>query len=186
VRRFPVVKDLQISTQFPHGMKIRVIEQIPVAVIAAAGRRIAVAGDGTLLRDVRPSPSLPEISLRAVPGGSRLENHQALTAVSVLGAAPYQLLGHVGGVTRNPAHGVVVELRHGPSLYFGDPILLSSKWTAVAGVLADPGSAGASYIDVVDPERPAAGTAASAPAPGASTAAASQGSGAPSSTSEGG
>jgi cell division protein FtsQ len=172
VSRYPVVKDLDVSTQFPHGMKIRVVEQIPVAVISAARGRIAVAGDGTLLRNVRSSPSLPEISLRALPVGSRLKNAQALAAVSVLGAAPYQLLAHVGSVTTNPAHGVVVELRHGPNLYFGDPTLLSSKWTAAAGVLADPGSAGASYIDVVDPERPAAGSTGATSASSASAAAA--------------
>lgn len=162
VSRYPVVKDLDVSTQFPHGMKIRVVEQIPVAVIAAGGRRVAVAGDGTLLRDVRASPSLAQVAVRALPGGSRLKNPEALAAVTVLGAAPYQLLAHVTAVTQNPAHGVVVELRQGPSLYFGDPTLLSSKWTAAAGVLADSGSAGASYIDVVDPERPAAGTPAAA------------------------
>ncbi len=176
VSPYPVVKDLDVSTQFPHGMKIRVVEQIPVAVITAGGRRIAVAGDGTLLRDVRASPSLPQVSVRALPHGSHLKDRGALAAVSVLGAAPYQLLTHVSGVTENPAHGLVVELRHGPELYFGDPTLLSSKWTAAAGVLADSGSAGASYIDVVDPERPAAGT------PGAAgSSSASAGSGPPAS-----
>jgi cell division protein FtsQ len=159
VSRFAVVKDLRIATHFPHGLKIQVVEQIPVAMLVGGDRRIAVAGNGTLLRDVRPSPSLPAVSVQALPSGSRLTNRVALAAITVLGAAPYQLLAHVDGVTDNAAHGVVVNLRHGPSLYFGDPTLLGSKWTAAADVLADPGSAGASYIDLVNPERPAAGTA---------------------------
>jgi cell division protein FtsQ len=159
VSRYPVVKRLDVSTQFPHGLRIRVVEQVPVAVLTAGSRRLVVAGDGTVLRDVRSSSSLPEVSVRALPRGSRLEDRAALAAVSVLGAAPYQLLSHVGSVTKDPAHGLVVELRHGPNLYFGDPTLLSLKWTAATGVLADSGSAGASYIDVIDPERPAAGTA---------------------------
>lgn len=167
VARFSIVKDLQVSTQFPHGLKIKVIEQIPVATIASGTRRIAVTGDGMLLRDVRASPSLPVISVWALPHGRRLRDRGVLKAVSVLGAAPDQLLSHVGGVTSNAAHGIVVELRQGPSLYFGDPTLLSSKWTAAVGVLADAGSAGASYIDIVNPERPAAGSS------GAATAAAS-------------
>jgi cell division protein FtsQ len=175
VSPYPVVKDLDVSTQFPHGLRIKVIEQIPVAVLTAGSRRMVVAGDGTLLRDVRPSPSLPEVSVRALPHGPRLTDRTAMAAVSVLGAAPYQLLSHVGSVTENPTHGIVVELRHGPNLYFGGPTLLNLKWTAAAGVLADSGSAGASYIDVVDPERPAAGT----PGAGASSgsAAATTGSG---------
>lgn len=178
VSRYPVIKDLDVSTHFPHGMTIRVVEQVPVAVIVTAGHRTAVAGDGILLRDVRPSPSLPAISLRTLPDGSRLTNNQALAAVAVLGAAPYQLLAHVGAVSTNPAHGVVVQLRHGPSLYFGDPTLLGSKWTAAAGVLADPGSTGASYIDVVNPGRPAAGSAGGDSASSSSAATASVGSGA--------
>ena len=157
VARYSIVKDLQVSTQFPHGLKIKVIEQIPVATLVAGTRRVAVTGDGTVLRGVHASSSLPVISVRALPDGPHLRDRGALATVSVLGAAPYQLLSHVDGVTSNAAHGIVVELRHGPSLYFGDRTLLESKWTAAVGVLADAGSAGASYIDVVDPARPAAG-----------------------------
>ena len=47
-----VVKDLEVSTQFPHGMRIRVIERPPVATVSVAGRTIAVASDGTLLHDL--------------------------------------------------------------------------------------------------------------------------------------
>jgi cell division protein FtsQ len=158
VARYTVVKDLRVSTQFPHGLRIEVVEQIPVAAITADGRRVAVAGDGSLLRDVRPSSSLPQLSVPTIPGGPRLTDRRLLAAIAVLAAAPYQLLAHVGAVTRDPAHGLVVDLRHGPTVYFGDTALLGSKWTAAADVLADPGSAGASYIDVVDPARPAAGS----------------------------
>ena len=157
VSPFPVVKGLDVSTEFPHGLRIRVIEQIPVATVVSNGRRIAVAGDGTLLRDVTPSHSLPTIAVRMPPGGSRLTDHTAREAVSVLAAAPYQLLADVDGVTTSQAHGVVVQLRGGPSLFFGDQSMLSAKWVAVAGVLADAGSDGAGYVDVTDPYRPAAG-----------------------------
>jgi cell division protein FtsQ len=157
VAPFPVVKDLQVSTAFPHGLRIRVIEQIPVAVVTAAGGRIAVAGDGTLLRGASPSPSLPVIPIQAVPGGARLTDAPALAVLAVLGAAPYQLLAHVGGASDTPAHGVVVDLRSGPNVYFGDAQELDAKWTAAAAVLASSGSAGATYIDVTNPVRPAAG-----------------------------
>ena len=45
-------------------------------------------------------------------------------------------------------------------MYFGDAPSARAKWLAAAAVLADPGSAGASYIDVTDPVRPAAGAGA--------------------------
>jgi cell division protein FtsQ len=170
---YPVVKSLDVSTQFPHGMRIRVIEQVPVAIVLANGRRIAVSGDGTLLRDALPSASLPTITLGIPPGGSRLTAY-ALSEARLLGAAPYQLLARLSEVSDGALHGLAAQLRNGPSLYFGDPSRLSAKWTAAAEVLASSGSAGAAYVDVTDPNRPApgGGTDTNAPVPSTGTTAA--------------
>jgi cell division protein FtsQ len=154
---YPVVKYLQVDTNFPHAVRIHVIEEIPVAIVTVSGRATAVAGDGTLLRDTRPSPQLPAVPVGAPPGGSRLSQPDALHAVTLLGAAPYQLLSHIAKVTTRPEHGLVAELRNGPIVYFGDPSKFAAKWIAAGAVLADAGSAGAAYLDVSDPERPAAG-----------------------------
>lgn len=176
VSPFPMVKDVKVSTQFPHGIRIRVVEQIPVGAVTVGGRTIAVAGDGTLLHDVAASASLPAIPLRVTPGGARLSDPQAQRAVAVLAAAPYPLLSHISQVSTDSTHGLVVALRSGPTIYFGDANRLAAKWLAAIAVLADTGSAGASYIDVTDPERPAAGA-------GSSTAGGSSGSGSGSGTS---
>lgn len=157
VAPFPVVRDLKVTTSFPHGIRIRVIEQLAVATLVAGHDRLAVAGDGTVLRDVSPPPSLPTISVAAVPGGSRVTDRTVLEAVEVLAAAPYPLLRQVQTVTDSAAHGLTVRLRSGPSLYFGGANRLDAKWIAAAAVLADPGARGASYIDLTDPRRPAAG-----------------------------
>ncbi len=127
VSPFPVVKDLRVSTQFPHGMVIRVIEQVPVAFVVADGRRVAVAGDGTVLRDVRPAASLPQVSVRLLPGGTRVTDSRALSVLAVLGAAPWQLLSHVTAASSTANHGVVLELRQGPRLYFGDAALAGGQ-----------------------------------------------------------
>lgn len=157
VAEFPSVKDVQVSTAFPHGMRIRVTEQQAVAVLSAPGERVAVAGDGTLLRDASASGGLPTVPIAVLPSGSRITDQRTLAMLAVLGAAPDEVLGHVQSVADSATHGLVVQLRNGPSLYFGDPGLEGAKWTAADDVLADPGSAGASYIDVTDPRRPAAG-----------------------------
>lgn len=157
VAPYPVVKNLQVDTQFPHGLRIRVIEQVPVASILASGRRVAVSGDGTLLRDVVASSALPTISLRVPPGGTQLTG-PALSEVRLLAAAPHPLLSKVSQVSEAAAHGLVAQLRSGPSVYFGNSDALSAKWTAAAQVLADSASAGAVYIDVTVPGRPAAGS----------------------------
>ena len=51
----------------------------------------------------------------------------------------------------------MVELRDGPELIFGDATHVRAKWIAATRVLADPEAAGATYIDVRLPGRPAAG-----------------------------
>jgi cell division protein FtsQ len=156
VEPYPVVKDLRVSTQFPHGLRIRVIEQLPVGALFAGGHAVAVTGDGVLLHDVATG-SLPEIPVRLLPGGSQVTDRPTLDALALLSVTPARLLSRIAQVTEGSAHGLVVQLRSGPSIYFGDASELDAKWTAATEVLADPGSAGAIYIDVTDPSRPAAG-----------------------------
>jgi cell division protein FtsQ len=161
VAPYPVVKDLRVSTQFPHGMRIHVIEQLPVGALVAGGQTIAASADGTLLRDV-PTGSLPTIALPSLPGGSHVTDQSALDALTLLAATPQRLEARISQVTTTPPHGLVVQLRSGPAIYFGAPTEVSAKWMAATEVLAAPSSAGAAYIDVSDPARPAAGVGAQA------------------------
>lgn len=160
VSAFPVVRSLQVSTQFPHGMRIHVLERLPVAVVVLSGRRVAVAADGTVLHDLAHVPVLPRIPLAVPPGGPRLSDPRALSALAAATAAPPALLPRISLITTIAGRGLVASLRGGPTVYLGDVSQLRSKWAAAVAVLADPGSAGASYIDVTDPARPAAGAAA--------------------------
>jgi cell division protein FtsQ len=52
---------------------------------------------------------------------------------------------------------MTAPLRNGPVLYFGGTERLRAKWIAASRVLADRSSAGATYLDLRLPERPAAG-----------------------------
>jgi cell division protein FtsQ len=156
VAPYPVVQHLQVSTQFPHGMGIHVIEHVPVATVLAAGRRTAVSADGTLLHDVTPTGPLPTIVLSVPPGGARLAG-PARDEVRLLAAAPHRLLARIATVSDSSVHGLTAGLRAGPSIYFGTTDQLALKWRAAVGVLADRRSAGAVYIDVSVPARPAAG-----------------------------
>ena len=159
VSRFPEVKGLRVSTHLPHGLTIRVVEQLPVAEVDIDGRKVPLTRDGRLLPGRRATGPLPLIPLPEPPHGGRLTQPRALAAARLLGAAPYQLLPKVGEVTSVTGHGVVGQLRDGASIYFGDPTQAAAKWAAVLAVLANSGSEGASYIDVTDPEHPAAGSA---------------------------
>jgi cell division protein FtsQ len=172
VAPFPVVKALRVTTQFPHGMRIRVLEQVAVGALSSGGRRIAVAGDGTLLPSVNAS-GLPSVPVSVAPAGSRVGGGPTRAEVALLAAAPAWLRSRVTQVSTRTADGLVAELHNGPELRFGAVTALRAKWTAVAAVLADQSSQGAAYVDVTVPERPAAGGVA-----GAATAATSSANGA--------
>jgi len=156
VAPFPVVKSLRVSTQFPHGMRIHVLEQVPVGALTVDGRRIAIAGDGTLLPNVNAA-GLPSIPVSVPPGGSRVTGGAVRGEVALLAAAPAWLRARVTQVSTSAINGLVATLHAGPQLYFGDASELGAKWKAAAAVLADPSSEGAAYIDVSVPERAAAG-----------------------------
>ncbi len=166
---FSLVKRIEVSTSFPHTMRIHVVTNVAVGAIVVGGRRIAVTSDGTLLRDVAAPAGLPQIPVRTTPGGARLTEPDAVAAVEALAAAPAALRGHVQGVQTTPDRGLTIQLANGPLLVFGSAERLAAKWAAAAAVLADPQAAGASSIDVTAPARPAAaGLASGAPATGAS------------------
>jgi cell division protein FtsQ len=166
---FSIVKRIEVSTDFPHTMRIHVVTNVAVGAVVVDGRRIAVTSDGTVLRDVSAPAALPEIPMRSAPAGARLTEPDAVAAVAALGAAPSALRGRVEGVQTTAEHGLSLQLAHGPLLIFGSDERLDAKWAAAAAVLADPDAAGASTIDVSAPERPAvSGLPDGAPATGES------------------
>ena len=155
IAAYPQVKDLRITTHFPHGMDISVVEHNPVAVIVANGKRVPVTGDGRFLRSVAPG-DLATVQMSAVPGGDTLTDARAKSAVEMLAAAPSALRARVQNVWTGE-HGLSARLSDGPLLYFGTSDRLDAKWAAVTRVLEDPEAAGALYLDVRIPERTAAG-----------------------------
>jgi cell division protein FtsQ len=171
VAAYPVVREIRARASFPHGLRIHVVEQPPVAVLVAGvqagsgstgGDSTAVAADGAVLGATLVSTSLPVIHISAatLPGPGGHVNGAAVRAeLTVLGAAPGTLLGWVQHVFMGP-EGLTVEMRDGLSIYFGNATRPHAKWLAAARVLSDHSSAGASYVDVRLPERPAAGTTA--------------------------
>jgi cell division protein FtsQ len=151
------IAGVSVSTHFPHTVTINVDETIPVASVEANGRQVAVDGAGLLLPSVSTS-GLARLSIAPDTGGARVTSAGTLATLSVLAAAPYQLLPHIASAKSSLEHGVTVQLRNGPVIYFGNTTQLQAKWTSADAVLASSDSAGASYIDVTAPGRSSAGT----------------------------
>lgn len=157
-RRFPIIHSLKIETDFPKGMRIAVTEQRPAAMLVAGSKRIPVAGDGAVLTALTIRESLPTIKVGEgnVPD-KRLTPSTTLDAVRVAGGAPAALTPRLESVTREGSKGWVVQVEDGPELIFGAATAVAAKWTAVTRILADRDAAGADYIDLRIPGRPAAG-----------------------------
>jgi cell division protein FtsQ len=170
VARFRIVQAVRVRTSFPHGMQIQVLEQLPVGTLAVNGQRTAVAADGAVLGPAFLSAALPTVATSEPAVGQRVRGSEALAALTVLGAARRPLLKAVERVFFGPK-GLTVSMRNGLLAYFGDATRPHAKWLALARVLLAPGAAGASYVDVRLPERPAAGfSAGSAPEAGSANA----------------
>jgi cell division protein FtsQ len=165
VARYPIVRTVRARASFPHALRIEVVEQPPVAALAFGGARTAVAADGVVLGPDYLSSSLPLIStgktdaVRALPAvGRSVSSGYLLQALTVMGAAPSALVPAVTNLYYGP-HGLTAVLRGGLLVYFGDATRPHAKWLSLVRVLASPSSAGAAYIDMRLPERPAAGFA---------------------------
>ena len=159
VARFPEVAAIHVSTSFPHAMRIAVVERTAVAALLVGGSRTAVGTDGVALGPSAPAASLPTVADDVAPAsGDRARNPLVLEALAVLGAAPAGI-GKLASRAYFSPRGLTVAMRNGLLVYFGDATRPHAKWLALAGVLADPSSAGAVYVDVRSPERAAAGFA---------------------------
>ena len=175
VAEYPIVRSVRARASFPHGLRVEVVEQPPVAALAFGGARTAVAADGVVLGPSYLSSSLPLLSAGkadatgALPVvGQSVGSGYLLQALTVMGAAPPALVPAVTHLYFGP-QGLTAVLRGGLLAYFGDATRPHAKWLSLVRVLADPSSAGAAYIDVRLPERPAAGFAPGTTRPDAST-----------------
>ena len=114
---YPTVLGVSTHADFPHGLRIAVHERNPIGAVVAGTQRVPVAADGTLMRTTS-SADLPEISAKALPGGSHASDPDVRHAVAVLSAAPPALRARVRRVYVGE-RGWTLPLRNGPVLYLG-------------------------------------------------------------------
>jgi POTRA domain, FtsQ-type len=88
VAAYPSVAGLRVTTDFPHGMAIEVLEHRAVAALETDGRRVPVAGGGLVLTGVRAERELPSIRQDVAPPDGRVHGARTQAAVAVAAAAP--------------------------------------------------------------------------------------------------
>jgi cell division protein FtsQ len=154
---FPVVRAIDVSADFPNGLRVHVIEHHPAALIRSGSSKVPVAADGSVLRGLPATGSLPRIEAPGAISADQIRDTRMLALVGVAGAAPGPLARRMETLEREKERGIVVKLGDGPELVFGTPARVRDKWLAAARVLADESSQGAVYLDLRMPDRPAAG-----------------------------
>ena len=95
VASYPVVRTVRAVPSFPHGLRIEVSEQLPVAALTIAGQRTAVAADGVVLGPGLISGALPALSEGqgvAPQVGRHVQGASLLAALTILGAEPRPLV----------------------------------------------------------------------------------------------
>ena len=155
VAEYPSIAGLSTDAKFPHKLSIIVRERAPVAAIESGGGKVAASGDGRVLRGMKFS-ALPTLRVKSPPAGERVTDRRTLGALRVAGGAPPELRTRIARLWSGE-RGLTVDLRNGPDLVFGSGSDAPRKWSAAVRVLADPSSAGATYLDLRVPERVAAG-----------------------------
>lgn len=154
VRPYAVVREVSAEADFPHGLRIRVTQHVPVAALVASRETVPVAADGTVLRGTTAG-DVPSLELPLPPAGDRVTDRRTREAITLLARAPRRLRSRVETAFRGP-QGLTVRLKAGPSVRFGTGARLTAKWASLTAVLASPASRGATVIDVRVPEHPAA------------------------------
>jgi hypothetical protein len=163
--RLPAVRSASVDRAFPHTLRVRIVPELPVAVVrrgsdsflvSARGRVIAPVGRGT-------HRELPRIWLPAstdVALGSLLGGQDGGLAARSLAA--FVGSGFPGRVTfvRALDGQITLGLRGGLEIQLGAPVALRLKIAIAHGIvpsLAPPAASGPNYLDLSVPERPVAG-----------------------------
>ncbi len=155
VEPFASVAGLRVRADFPHDLRVEVIEHEPVATVKTGGSSVPATGGGLLLDGVR-ARELPSITTKAPLEGRHVSDARTLAALQIAAAAPPELRARSERLFYG-AGGVTLDLRGGPDLIFGSAADARSKWTAAARVLGEESSAGATYLDLRVPKVVAAG-----------------------------
>lgn len=157
---YPTISSVKVDANFPHGMRIEVVERPPTLLVRGGGREVAAAADGTLLAGVSVAEDeLPVLEVDDAPGSGSLGG-EPLEQALIVGATPEPLRPLIEKIAYTDDYGVEITLRGEIPVRFGSGSAAQEKWAAAAAVLADPKLDALTYLDVRVPERPAAGGAA--------------------------
>ena len=161
----PSIRAAHVDRAFPHGLRIVVIPERPVAVLRSGSDGWIVSERGRVIRAVDPKTTrrLPRIWLPAgtvFEPGATLAIPAAAKALRVIALLPTRFPVPVR-TARAADEGLVMVLSTGLEVRLGSFDHLNAKLSSAAAVLQGLSSserAELDYVDVSLPERPVGGT----------------------------
>lgn len=160
----PSVRAAHVDRAFPHGLRVVVVPERPVAVLRSGRAAWVLSGSGRVIRDVESSTNrrLPRIWIAAgavFEPGATLAIPMASKALRVVASLPARFPVQVR-TARAAEDGVVLALSIGMEVRLGSADDFDAKLAAAAAVLRGLSvseRAELEYLDVSLPERPVAG-----------------------------
>jgi cell division septal protein FtsQ len=165
VDALPTVRSSTVDRAFPHMLSVRVVPELPVAVLRRGRDAFLVSARGRVIAPVAPTThrALPRIwapRTTAVELGAILDAADGgFAARSLAALVGSGLMGRVSFVRALEGQ-VIFQLHSGLELQLGTPVELRLKLAiarAVLPTLASPAKGGPDYLDLAVPERPVAG-----------------------------
>ena len=165
VDSLPAVRSSVVDRAFPHTLRIRVIPELPVAVLRRGRGSWLVSVRGRVIGPV-PRGShqrLPRIwlpSTTQIDVGAFLGDQSGVLAARSLAALVGSRFRHRIAFVRALDGQITLGLRGGLEIQLGAPVELRLKIAIAASILptlALPSQGGPDYLDITVPERPVAG-----------------------------
>jgi cell division protein FtsQ len=159
------VRSSVVDRSFPHTLRIRILPEVPVAVLRRGGESWLVSERGRVIRLVARGmqPELPRIWLPTrteLEKGALLNDEPGALAARSLAAFVGSGFPQRIAFVRALDGQITLGLRGGLEIMLGPPVDLRLKIEIARGILpllALPAHGGPDYLDIAVPERPVAG-----------------------------
>jgi len=161
----PAVRSSVVDRAFPHTLRIRVLPELPVAVLRQGAESWLVSARGRVVAALALGArrDLPRIWLPTrteISKGAFLTDEPGALAARSLAAFVGSGFSNRVAFVRALDGQITLGLRGGLEIQLGIPIDLRLKIAIARGILpslALPGQGGPDYLDITVPERPVAG-----------------------------
>jgi len=160
IQALPTVAEVEFDRAYPHGLRVTVVPERPVAVVRQGATAFVVSERGRVIARV-PRTKRPELAriwvARDVPiePGATVEGDLATAVGAVAPLAGIRFPGRVVSVATDGGQ-LTLRLRSGLELRLGEPTNVDLK-LAVAGRILPLLPVGSGYVDLSVPDRPVAG-----------------------------